>query len=199
MLFRSTEATIDAAEEAGCRTLLLVATETGRSMYERLGFEIQTWYRTMETPSGSVRRTDKRTPRIRAFRPDDLPAVVALDRVATGEDRAVNLGQLATPDGTRVIERDSGVSGFVARAPWGGGATVAPHLDDALAILDARRVGAQPGRRVRCGILLENEAGARALDAAGWTEAWRAPRMIRGVPLDWHPHHIWGQFNHAMG
>jgi len=194
-----TEATIDAAEEAGCVTLLLVATETGRPMYERLGFEIQTWYRTMETPSGSLRRSRQQPPRIRSFRPDDLPAVVALDRVATGEDRAANLGQLATPDGTRVIERDGVVTGFVARAPWGGGATVAPRLDDAMAILDARRIAAQPGRRVRCGILLENEAGARALGAAGWTEAWRAPRMIRGLPLDWQPDHIWGQFNHAMG
>lgn len=195
-----TEATIDAAEGAGCRTLLLVATKTGRPMYERLGFEIQTWFRTMETPSGSASGAVRRPATgIRAYRTDDLPAVVALDRVATGEDRAANLGQLTTPDGTRVIERDGVVTGFVARAPWGGGATVAPRLDDALAILDARRLAAQPGRRVRCGIMLENEAGARALDAAGWTEAWRAPRMIRGLPLDWHPDHIWGQFNHAMG
>ncbi|HEV8696939.1 MAG TPA: GNAT family N-acetyltransferase [Candidatus Limnocylindrales bacterium] len=195
-----TEATIDAAEEADCRTLVLVATEAGRPMYERLGFEIQTWYRTMEAQPGSARREGG--PPIsgfRAFRSDDLHAMIALDRAATGEDRAVNLGLLATSAGTRVLERDGVVAGFVARAPWGGGATVAPRLDDAMAILDARRMAAQPGRRVRCGILLENEAGARALDAAGWTEAWRAPRMIRGEHLDWHPEHIWGQFNHAMG
>jgi hypothetical protein len=52
---------------------------------------------------------------------------------------------------------------------------------------------------VRCGILLENLEGAAALEAAGWTEAWRAPRLIRGDSLDWHPEHIWGQFNHALG
>jgi ribosomal protein S18 acetylase RimI-like enzyme len=195
-----TEATIDAAEEAGCRTLVLVATEVGRPMYERLGFEIQTWYRTMEAQPGSARReVGPPISGIRAFRPDDLPAMMALDRAATGEDRAVNLGMLATSEGTRVLERDGVVAGFVARAPWGGGATVALRLDDAMAILDARRMAAKRGRRVRCGILLENKAGARALDAAGWTEAWRAPRMIRGDDLDWHPEHIWGQFNHAMG
>jgi GNAT superfamily N-acetyltransferase len=195
-----TQATIDAAEEAGCRTLVLVATEAGRPMYERLGFGTQTWYRTMEAQPGSARREGSPpVPAMRAFRPDDLPALVALDRAATGEDRAVNLGMLTTSEGTRILERDGGIAGFVARAPWGGGATVAPRLEDALAILDAHRMAAQPGRRVRCGILLENEVGARALDAGGWTEAWRAPRMVRGDDLDWHPEHIWGQFNHAMG
>jgi GNAT superfamily N-acetyltransferase len=195
-----TQATIDAGEAAGCRTLLLVATQAGRPMYERLGFEVQTWYRTIEAPArppgGAATSPD---PEIRAFRLADLSAVVALDRAATGEDRAASLSLLATPDGTRVLERAGALAGFVARAPWGGGATIAPRTDDGLAIQDARRLAAGPGRRVRCGILLENEAGAAALEAAGWAEAWRAPRMIRGAALDWHPEHIWGQFNHAMG
>jgi predicted N-acetyltransferase YhbS len=195
-----TEATLAAGEIAGCATFLLVATESGRPLYERLGFEVQTWYRTMEAPSGvNEPATAKREPAPRAFRADDLDAIAALDRAATGEDRSGSLQRLATPDGTRVLERDGAVAGYVARAPWGGGATIAPRLDDAMAILHARRLRAEPGRRVRCGILAENEAGAEALLAAGWTEAWRAPRLIRGVALDWHPDHIWGQFNHAMG
>jgi hypothetical protein len=52
---------------------------------------------------------------------------------------------------------------------------------------------------VRAGLLLENESGAAALATDGWTEAWRAPRLIRGAPLTWKPDHIWGQFNHALG
>jgi ribosomal protein S18 acetylase RimI-like enzyme len=195
-----TEATLQAGEAAGCRTFLLVATQAGRLLYERLGFEVQTSYRTMEAPARAAdSAAEARAPAIRAFRPNDLDAIVALDRAATGEDRARSLEVLATAQGTRVLERDGAVAGFVARAPWGGGATVAPRLDDAMAILDARRLAAAPGRGVRCGILLENEAGAEALEAAGWTEAWRAPRMIRGDGLAWHPEHIWGQFNHAMG
>jgi GNAT superfamily N-acetyltransferase len=195
-----TKAAIEAAETAGCRTFLLVATDAGRPMYERLGFRTQTWYRTMEAQPGSARGSRGRPdPGIRAFRPDDLPSLLQLDRVATGEDRAVSLERLATPGGTLVVERGGVIAGFVARAPWGGGATVAPRVDDALAILDARRLAAQPGRRVRCGILVDNEAGARALEGTGWREAWRAPRMIRGDELDWRPEHIWGQFNHAMG
>jgi predicted N-acetyltransferase YhbS len=195
-----TEATIDAAEVAGCRTLLLVATQAGRPMYERLGFEVQTWYRTMEAPARpSDGASSSPDPAIRAFGPQDLAAVVALDRAATGEDRGTSLALLATPSGTRILQRDGTLAGFVARAPWGGGATIAPSLGDGMAIQDARRLAAGPGRRVRCGILLENQGGAAALEADGWMEAWRAPRMIRGAALDWHPEHIWGQFNHAMG
>jgi GNAT superfamily N-acetyltransferase len=199
-----TQTTIDAADDAGCRTLVLVATETGRPMYERLGFAVQSWYRTMQAPAdGDVvtkrgRPSEGSAPTIRAYGAGDLPSVAALDRTATGEDRSAALAILASPDGTRVLERDGAIAGYVARAPWGGGATIAPRVDDALALLDARR-STTSGRPVRCGILLENEAGAGALAERGWVEAWRAPRLVRGDPLTWHPDHVWGQFNHAMG
>ena len=195
-----TEATIDAADAASCRTLVLVATDRGRPLYEGLGFEVQTWYRTMEAPGLEAQSPGPPDVGwIRAFRAEDLEAIAALDRRATGEDRRGIMTDLAAPDGTRVIDRADGVGGFVIRAPWGGGATVAPRVEDALAMLHARRIASGPGKRLRCGILAENAAGAEALEADGWTEAWRAPRLIRGEPLDWHPEHIWGQFNHAMG
>ena len=199
-----TAATIDAAEDAGARTLVLVATERGRPLYERLGFEVQAWYRTMEAPpvavAGAAERHLVADPRVRPFRPSDLPALVELDRVATGEDRAHLLTALASVDGTLVVaDGDRPASAFLARAPWGGGATIATTPTDALALLDARRIAAGPGRRVRCGILADNVDGAAALERADWTEAWRAPRLTRGAPLDWQPDAIWGQFNHALG
>jgi GNAT superfamily N-acetyltransferase len=195
-----TQATIDAADAAGCRTLVLVATDRGRPLYERLGFEVQTWYRTMEAPGlDAATAGASGDGRVRPFRAEDLDAIAALDMRATGEDRRGVIAELAAADGTRVLSGDDGLAGFVIRAPWGGGATVAPRVEDALEILRARRVASGPGKRVRCGILLENGAGADALAADGWTEAWRAPRLIRGAPLDWHPAQIWGQFNHAMG
>jgi GNAT superfamily N-acetyltransferase len=198
-----TEATIDAAETDGCRTLVLVATDRGRPLYEGLGFEVETWYRTMDAPAATrgappaVGRSGSSV--IRTATAEDLDDIVALDRDATGEDRAAVLRQLVDPGATRVVASDGQVRAFLARAPWGGGATIAPSVEDAMALLAARRMAAVAGRRVRCGILLGNVAGAAALEADGWIEAWRAPRMIRGDPLDWHPEHIWGQFNHALG
>jgi predicted N-acetyltransferase YhbS len=192
-----TRATIEAAESAGCRTLVLVATEDGRPMYERLGFEVQTWYRTVEASGTGPIDPD---PRIRPFRASDLPAMATLDAAATGEDRRHLLEAFATPGSARCLEREDGtLGGFIVRAPWGGGATIAPGVDDAAAILQARREAAARGDRVRAGLLQENDAGLERLARDGWTEAWRAPRLIRGDALDWRPASIWGQFNHAMG
>jgi len=195
-----TEATIAAAEAAGCRTLVLVATDRGRPMYERLGFEVQTAYRIVEAPGSAPTAGDRPDARIRPFRPADLHAMAALDSAASGEDRAHLLSAFADPDSTRCLERDGGeLGGFIVRAPWGGGATIAPGLDDARRILHARRLAAGPGRHVRAGLIAENEAGLAALAEDGWVEAWQAPRLIRGDPLVWRPEAIWGQFNHAMG
>ena len=193
-----TRATIDAADAAGCRTLVLVATAAGRPLYEQLGFEVQTWYRILEAPG--LPSTTSVDPRIRAFEPGDLAAMAALDAAATGEDRAHLLRAFANADTARVLDTGSGaLGGFVVRAPWGGGATIAPALGDAEAILHARRVAHGPEGHVRAGVLSENEAGLDRLLADGWTEAWRAPRLTRGRPLVWRPDTIWGQFNHALG
>lgn len=192
-----TRATIDAAEAAGCRTLLLVATQAGQPLYEKHGFRVQTRYRIVEAPGLGAGAPD---PRIRPFRASDLEDVVALDAAGTGEDRAHLLRAFAAPGTTRCLERDDGsLGGFVIRAPWGGGATIAPDPDDALAILQARRLAAAPQKRVRAGLIESNTTGLERLIAAGWTDSWQAPRLIRGDMPAWQPNAIWGQFDHAVG
>ena len=192
-----TQATIDTAETAGCRTLLLVATEAGRPLYEKIGFEVQTWHRILEAPGLGDEAIDRH---IRRFDAADLPAMAELSTLATGEDRTHLLKAFASPETANCLIRDGGeLGGFVVRAPWGGGSTIAPYLEDAEAILHARRVGRGPEQRVRAGLVVENSAGLERLLATGWTDSWGAPRLIRGDPLQWQPDAIWGQFNHALG
>ncbi|HEX7948701.1 MAG TPA: GNAT family N-acetyltransferase [Candidatus Limnocylindrales bacterium] len=195
-----TLATMEAGEAAGCRTFVLVATRIGQPLYEDLGFEVQTSYRIMEAPGLPPGPTPEPAPPARRFRPADLPAMAALDRAATGEERLHLLRAFAGPDTTLCVERaDGSLGGFVVRAPWGGGATIAPDPDDAMAVLTARRLAAGPEKRVRVGLLADNEVGLARLAAAGWTDVWRAPRLIRGPMPDWNPSAIWGQFDHAIG
>jgi GNAT superfamily N-acetyltransferase len=202
---RLTAAVMDVAADAGCRTSLLVATEVGRPLYEKLGFELQTSIVVVEAPGTGPDASGRMAagppdPRVRPFRPDDLEAMARLDRAATGEDRAHLLRAFATPDSATVLDDPAdGLAGFVVRAPWGGGATIAPDPEVALAILEARRRRTGPDRHVRAGVLADNAAGLERLVTAGWTEAWRAPRLARGEPLEWRPEAIWGQFNHALG
>jgi GNAT superfamily N-acetyltransferase len=195
-----TQAIIDALDAAGCRTLCLVATAEGRRLYERMGFDVQTRYRILEAPGLPAATRSRNGPVVRPFEPSDLGALFALDAEATGEDRAHALAAFTTPDSTKVLAGRVGeVRGYVCRAPWGGGATIARSVDDALAIADARRRAAGPQGKVRVGIVQENEAGHDRLIASGWTPSWSAPRMIRGEMPPWRPDWIWGQFNHAMG
>lgn len=199
-----TQSIIDRLESGGARTLVLVATADGRRLYSTMGFEVQTRYRILEAPglgSGAgVAAESDRASRVRAFRPADLEGMLTLDRVGTGEDRAHVLRHVATPATTKVLGGPDGtVDGFVIRAPWGGGATVARSLDAAMAIIHERRLKAGPTGRVRVGLLQENTDGLARLVAVGFAPQWAAPRMLRGEPMAWHPEWIWGQFNHAMG
>ena len=198
-----TQALMDRLATAGCRTLALVATQEGRRLYERMGFEVQTRYRILEIgglpAEGDPGSVGGGQP-VRSMAPSDLDAIAALDREATGEDRRHALAAFATPTTARVLPAaDGGVDAFVIRAPWGGGATVARSVEGALSIIDARRRASGPAGRVRVGILADNHQGLERLTAAGFAMQWSAPRMIRGEPLEWRPDWIYGQFNHAMG
>ena len=111
----------------------------------------------------------------------------AIRRLADGETAKVVTGA------------EGGIDGFVIRAPWGGGATIARSADAALRIATARRRAAGPEGRVRVGLLDENVEGLARLTEVGLRLTWSAPRMLRGEPPSWRPDWIWGQFNHAMG
>jgi GNAT superfamily N-acetyltransferase len=193
-----TETVIEELEGSGCRTFVLVATEAGRRLYERLGFDILTHDHALVAPGlGAGRRHFAPSPSIRAFVPArDLDAVGALDGWATGEDRR---HILATCDGW-VVERVAGeVTAFALRSPFGGVVTVARDAADALRLFDLRRQDAGPEGGIRAGALDENAAGLKRLLAEGWTEVRTSLRMIKGSPLDWTPAGIWSQFNHAIG
>lgn len=204
-----TQAIIDRLESAGCRTLVLVATADGRRLYERMGFEVQTQYRILQAVGLPPATAGPEAGAVRAFRPEDLEAIVALDREGTGEDRGHAIVRLADPESTRVAPGadrvdgvhgvDGAIDGFVIRAPWGGGATVARSADAALRIVTARRRAAGPDGRVRVGIVDENAEGHARLAEVGLRLMWSAPRMLRGEAPPWRPETIWGQFNHAMG
>ncbi len=192
-----TQSIIDALEAAGCGSFVLVATREGRLLYERMGFAAQSQYHVLQAPG--LPPADE-PDGVRPFDAGDLEAIVALDHAGTGEDRSSPIRRLASHDTARVTADPTGsLDGFVIRAPWGGGATVATSPEAALRIVTARRRAAGPEGRVRVGILDENAEGLSCLTEVGFRLTWSAPRMLRGEQPPWRPDWIWGQFNHAMG
>ena len=194
-----TRAVIDELEARGCRTLVLIATSMGRPVYEREGFEILD-EQVRFSIDGLLSNDASPDPLIRPFALADFHAVAALDRFATGEDRSAVLLSLLSPESTWVAVDPAGeVRGYLARAPWRGGALIAPDPDDALRLLEMRRRSTGLSGKAGAGLLGSNVAGRERLRSAGWHEEGSGVRMIRGEPLDWHPEAIWGQFNGALG
>jgi predicted N-acetyltransferase YhbS len=193
---RLTRTVIDDLESRGCRTLVLIATDAGRPLYERLGFELQVAHVRFTAPGLAAADPDDA---IRGFESRMLPELVALDRLATGEDRSILVERLAGPATTSVVIGDGTVRAFVIRAPWGGVSLMAPDPDDAIRLLDWRRRTADPGHPVYAGLPDTGDERRALLLSHGWTPAGAGTRMIRGDPLDWHPGSIWGHFNGALG
>jgi GNAT superfamily N-acetyltransferase len=195
---------------AGCSTLSLVASEAGRPMYEKMGFRLVTHYHQLQADHLPEPPTPPEGSRVRRLEPADLPTVLELDRLATAENRSVALRVLAeigaeserggvTGLGGWVLERDGAVSGFLLPAERAYGAIVAPRFEDGRFLLDLHRHVVPAGARVRAGIPDEHGAAWRELQALGWQESYRAPRLLLGPDIPWRPDWIWGQINSAMG
>ena len=192
-----TRIVIDDLETRGCRTLKLVATDAGRPLYERLGFEVQA-PQLFFTASGLA--PNEADDGVRPFDPTMLAGIVALDRLATGEDRSAVLERLANPESARVLVGDDGSTrGFVVRAPWGGVSLIAPETDDAIRLLDWRRRQAGVDHPIYAGFPDTGDSRRTRLLSVGWTLAGAGTRMIRGKPLEWNPDWIWGTFSGALG
>jgi len=155
-----TRAVVERLKGAGCRTLLLVATEIGLPLYKRLGFEVETTYHGFEArglahaPPGEGLRTASSK---------DLPAVLALDRRATGEDRSRLLE--AFPAAWLQTGREGELRGYHLPVPWGGGPTVARDAEAGLALLEHQR--RRPGRHGEV-VARRGERGGRSSAPASW-------------------------------
>jgi GNAT superfamily N-acetyltransferase len=183
---------------AGCETLSLEATDAGRPMYERMGFRFVTWYHQLQGEHLDERPLPPEGAHVRQMRPADLPAVCSLDRRATGEDRSAALEVLSEAGGW-ALEREGSLAGFLLPAERAYGVVIAPRPEDGIYLLDLHRFLVPAGGHVRAGIPDEHAAGWRELEARGWVETWRAPRMLLGPDVAWRPECIWGQINSAMG
>ena len=189
-------AVVEELERRGCKTQLLIATDEGRPIYERLGFAIQAGYVRLAAPEGPAPEVDGS---VRPYEPADMASIAALDAAATGEDRSAMLRAFADPATSRVVrEPDGTVAGFLVRSPWGGRALIARTPDAGVALLDWRRATTE-GRQVQIALLETNIAGRARLADVGWTEQRGGPRFIRGEALEWRPDWIYGQFGGALG
>jgi predicted N-acetyltransferase YhbS len=131
---------------AGDRSLQLVATESGLSLYEKLGFRSGG---VVVQHQGQVVKSVTAPSGVRAARPDDLAAITELDRAAYGAERRRLIALLADAGSFAVLERMDHLVGFAVLRPFGRGEVIGPvvaaNLDDARLLVShflAARAGA---------------------------------------------------------
>jgi predicted N-acetyltransferase YhbS len=127
-------------KQANGRTVVLNSTREGYRLYERLGF----------VPYGQInqhqavlaaRPPEPKCDGIRPFQPEDLPAIRALDRRASGMGRDRLLDALVAVGTVVVIERASNVKAYACVRRSGRGVVIgpviAPDAEDAKALIAA--------------------------------------------------------------
>jgi predicted N-acetyltransferase YhbS len=164
-------------------TVRLLATPLGLPVYEKLGFEPEGTYRVFL--AGAAR--PERTVELRDATPDDLEAVLALDREATGENRSLAVraaldGAVMTPDGSAVA----------LRPPW----RALPIVGDPAGATTLLTSLIEPG--LRLAVPADNHAAVRLLTLLG-RELEPVTRMRRGPAVPWRPDRVWGVFSLFFG
>ncbi|MBX4958762.1 GNAT family N-acetyltransferase [Rhizobium lentis] len=133
---------------AGDRPLRLIATTAGLPLYQKLGFDetgTVMQHQGLAEEIGAPTGTDAATA-------GDLPAIMALDRLAFGADREKLIACLAQVGEFAVIRRNGGVSGFACLRPFGRGEVIGPvvaaDIEDARKLIE-HHVAARAGRFLR--------------------------------------------------
>jgi predicted N-acetyltransferase YhbS len=163
-------------------TVLLLASDLGRPIYDRLGFVSEGRYRVFFTPDDAAP-----TGSFRPLGAADREAVLALDRRVTGEDRA-----LAVDAG--LAGGVAGSGGVALRPPWNARPILAPDPGEGAELL---RAVIEPG--LRLAVPESNAPAVAALESLGCRERSGVERMRRGPRVSWRPAELWGVFSLFFG
>jgi hypothetical protein len=178
--------------DRGVHTVLLFATDMGRPLYERMGFEPEGAATAWRGNAGTARTAVD----LRAVRESDRPALRAIDRRATGERREAVLDALALPTGL-LAERAGEPAGWAMGSPWGSGVAICADDPEAgVALLAAAAAG--PGSATVV-VPAANEAAAAVLHRWAFQAAAAGERMRLGPPVAWRPERQFGLFNLFWG
>ena len=192
---RLTEATIAWLRARSAGAVLLLATDAGRPVYERIGFVTGERYGSFAWPAGSpAAGASDEGVAIRAMQAADFPVAYALDHAATGEDRRGFIEAFASSGW--VATRGAEIVGFHVACPWGGGPTIARDAAAGLALL---RLAAAVRRTPRSlGLPETNKAAVQLLNQLGVTAERHITRMWLGAPPAWRADMIFGVFNFGV-
>lgn len=180
---RVTQDIVELLRGRGCSTLLLIATELGEPVYQKLGFRKTGEYVFLRLP----RLPAVPTTSVRRLQPSETEAVFKLDAFATGEAR----GDLLAPHlGAGWVHTDpsGALDGFFLPS-FAAGLVVANQPAAGLELLGFKHAF-YPGNVVVPG---SNGSALQFLKEHGAEETARGPRMALGDGIAWRPECIFAR------
>jgi predicted N-acetyltransferase YhbS len=186
------DAACERLRDRGAQTVLLFATDMGRPLYDRMGFEAEGNATAWRGTAGVARAGIA----LRSLREADRPAIAEIAEQAAGERRDPVLDALRPLQGL-MAERSGDAAGFAVTSPWGAGVAICARAPEAGVALMAAAAGG-PGTATIV-VPDANLAAARALRHWGFTAAAAGERMRLGPAVAWRPEMQFGLFNLFWG
>jgi GNAT superfamily N-acetyltransferase len=192
-----TSAALAHLQRAGCESIVLVATDLGRRIYERMGFTTESHYH--ELRGRPLPKTVELHP-FRPLLPSDHRSLLELDARVAGDDRASIVSSFESY--AWGVTRQHLLAGVVIPLPWGGAAAYmlpdATRAETAAMVRLIRTVGSI-GDEVIVYPTDENQVALDLLIDQGFTELRTAPRMVLGKPTEWLAAAVWNPFSLGLG
>ncbi|WP_193179565.1 GNAT family N-acetyltransferase [Nisaea sediminum] len=184
-------------EDVSPRPIVLLATEAGLPLYEKLGFAA--FDRSVQY-QGAYRGTPIQDPRISRVADGTVDEIADFDAAAFGARRDDMLRDLAETGSTAILTENGQISGYAMSRTFGRGTVIGPLVaateGDALALF---RTLARPGF-VRIDCPADASTLIEYLQTAGLEDVGASPVMARGgwTPPS-GPARIFGLASHALG
>jgi len=166
-------------EDAGARCLMLLATQDGKPLYEKLGFES---VGLTQRHQGNYSHSPTSESGIHPASAEDLNEIVALDANVTGFDRSPMIAEMFNAGSATLLRTNDQITGYAITRPFGLGHVLGPLVarndDDAEALFSAT---ARPGV-LRVDRPIETENLGRFLEARDLPGHEITHSMARGAP-----------------
>lgn len=171
-------------------TCSLIATEMGKSIYHRFGFEEVTEYTFLERKTPW--KYPSPSPYVMPYQPEHFPTIQKLDRIVSGENREKLLKDHLP--GTLVYYKEDAVQGYYI-PNLREGLIIADNVPAGLALMEVKYATAD-----KAVLPSDNIAGLRFLKANGFAEMdEKGTRMVYGNPVNVHLDKMYSRIGGNLG
>ena len=179
---KMTKFLVDFLDEKGCETQLLIATELGEPVYQKIGFKKITDYLCFDSEQDYDLNYSNS---IRELKHSDLDSLYTLDTEANGENRA-HLIVKYYKTGLGYFNSNNEMQGFYL-PDFGRGLIISKEKEAGIELLKIKH--SRKGRRTL--LPIDNREGIDFFENNGLKKGDKCSKMILGKENKWNPEHIY--------